>query len=152
MIFGDLNPRTGTAAAPECGISGKCSLSRPEIPSDHKDCGSGASVPTGKRPDGGRYRWQKHMEEAIGIIGGCNMKKAMLLWPLLLLSAIGCTENNSENDPVVEPNLNPPLTFAVISDVHIGNDVAEGPMVNVPQALKNITSYGELDAMELVEK
>ena len=78
------------------------------------------------------------------------MKKTMLLWPLLLLSAIGCTENNSENDPVVDPNLNPPLTFAVISDVHIGNNVAEGPMVKVPQALRNITSYGELDAMVIV--
>ena len=42
------------------------------------------------------------------------------------------------------------LTFGVISDIHFGNNVAEGPMVKVPQALKNITSYGSLDALAVV--
>lgn len=78
----------------------------------------------------------------------------MLLWPLLLISIIGCSNANmpddTKNEPSTEQNANPPLTFAVISDIHIGNDVAEGPMVKVPQALKNITSYGELDAMVVV--
>jgi 3',5'-cyclic AMP phosphodiesterase CpdA len=94
------------------------------------------------------------------------MKKNMFLWSLLLISAIGCSNvtlpddstnestDGSTDTPVVDPGVNPgnnpPLTFAVISDVHIGNDVAEGPMVKVPQALKNITSYGELDAMVVV--
>ena len=32
------------------------------------------------------------------------------------------------------------LSFGVISDIHFGNKVAEGPMVKVPQALKNITN------------
>ena len=42
------------------------------------------------------------------------------------------------------------LTFGVISDIHFGNGVAEGPMVKVPKALKNITSYGKLDALAVV--
>lgn len=42
------------------------------------------------------------------------------------------------------------LTFGVISDIHFGNTVAEGPMVKVPQALKNISSYGSLDALAVV--
>ena len=42
------------------------------------------------------------------------------------------------------------LTFGVISDIHFGNKVAEGPMVKVPQALKNISSYGSLDALAVV--
>ena len=82
------------------------------------------------------------------------MKKSMLLWSLLLISVIGCSNDSisddSKNDPVQEPDNSQALTFAVISDVHIGNDVAEGPMVKVPQALRNITSYGELDAMVVV--
>lgn len=42
------------------------------------------------------------------------------------------------------------LSFGVISDIHFGNKVAEGPMVKVPQALKNISSYGSLDALAVV--
>lgn len=42
------------------------------------------------------------------------------------------------------------LTFGVISDIHFGNTVAEGPMVKVPQALKSISSYGSLDALAVV--
>ena len=99
------------------------------------------------------------------------MKKNMLLWSLLLATVIGCSngsvtddglsddglsnENVSDDTPsdetTNEPELDPDrLTFAVISDIHFGNDVAEGPMVKVPQALKNITSYGKLDAMVVV--
>ena len=77
-----------------------------------------------------------------------------LLLSLLLASSLGCSTGNLPDDPQGEPNYgtgnNPPLTFAVISDIHFGNEVAEGPMVKVPQALKHITSYGELDAMVVV--
>ncbi len=41
-------------------------------------------------------------------------------------------------------------TFAVISDVHFGNSNGEGPMVKVPRALKNISSYKKLDAIFVV--
>lgn len=94
------------------------------------------------------------------------MMKSLLLWQLLLSSLIGCStgnlsddpSNNTDNDPnnnpsngtIIEPDITPILSFAVISDVHFGNDVAEGPMVKVPQALRNITSYGDLDAMVVV--
>lgn len=38
--------------------------------------------------------------------------------------------------------------FAVISDTHFGNSVAEGPMVKVPKALKNLQNCGKkLDAI-----
>ncbi len=40
-----------------------------------------------------------------------------------------------------------PLTFAVISDVHVGNTSGAGYKVKIPQALKNLTSYGSLDAL-----
>lgn len=39
------------------------------------------------------------------------------------------------------------LSFAVVSDLHHGNAVGEGPAVKVPRALKNITSYKALDAI-----
>lgn len=42
------------------------------------------------------------------------------------------------------------LVFAVISDVHIGNNVGEGPMKKVPQALQNLTRYGKLDLLAVV--
>lgn len=42
------------------------------------------------------------------------------------------------------------LTFAVISDTHLGNSKGEGPMVKVPLALKNITSHKPLDAIFVV--
>ena len=70
------------------------------------------------------------------------------------MTVIGCT--NSKMPEVCDDNSNvnqenhPPLTFAVISDIHFGNNVNEGPLVKVPKALKNITSYGELDAMVVV--
>lgn len=51
--------------------------------------------------------------------------------------------------PVKQTHVGYP-TFAVISDVHFGNSVGEGPMVKVPQALKNITSHGKLDALFVV--
>ena len=79
------------------------------------------------------------------------MKKNIFLWSLSLIALIGCTDSSITDDSQKEPDYgtgnNPPLTFAVISDIHFGNEVAEGPMVKVPKALKNITSYGELDAM-----
>ena len=41
-------------------------------------------------------------------------------------------------------------SFAVISDVHFGNNTGEGPMVKVPRALKNLSSYKKLDAIFVV--
>ncbi len=41
-------------------------------------------------------------------------------------------------------------TFAVISDVHFGNNMGEGPMIKVPRALKNLSSYKKLDAIFVV--
>jgi ABC-type arginine/histidine transport system permease subunit len=52
---------------------------------------------------------------------------------LLVLTALACMSGMSgwaQNEGK--------LTFGVISDIHFGNKVAEGPMVKVPQALKNI--------------
>ena len=37
--------------------------------------------------------------------------------------------------------------FAVISDIHFGNNEGEGPMVKVPQALRNLVSKSGLDAI-----
>ena len=82
------------------------------------------------------------------------MKIKLLAWSLIAMTVIGCT--NSKMPEVGDDNSNvnqenhPPLTFAVISDIHFGNNVNEGPLVKVPKALKNITSYGELDAMVVV--
>lgn len=42
------------------------------------------------------------------------------------------------------------LTFAVISDVHVGDNCGVGYKVKIPQALQHITSYGKLDAMAVV--
>lgn len=89
------------------------------------------------------------------------MKRTLLLWSLLLSSVIGCSSANDDEIPGYIPNesensqngnnqgpvVYQPLKFAVMSDIHFGNDVAEGPLVKVPKALKNITSYGELDAL-----
>ncbi|MBO5785673.1 MAG: hypothetical protein J6R05_06390, partial [Bacteroidaceae bacterium] len=64
---------------------------------------------------------------------------------LLVLTALACMSGMSgwaQNEGK--------LTFGVISDIHFGNTVAEGPMVKVPQALKNISSYGSLDALAVV--
>lgn len=41
-------------------------------------------------------------------------------------------------------------TFAVISDVHFGNNKGEGPMVKVPRTLKQLTAKGKLDAIVVV--
>lgn len=78
----------------------------------------------------------------------------MLLWGILFFSAIGCLNDNWSDEEIkgpvietVEPDNHSPLTFAVISDIHFGNDVRETPAVKVPKALKSITSYGELDAL-----
>ena len=51
--------------------------------------------------------------------------------------------------PVKQTHVGYP-TFAVISDVHFGNTNNEGPMVKVPKALKNLTSYKKLDALFVV--
>jgi predicted MPP superfamily phosphohydrolase len=40
--------------------------------------------------------------------------------------------------------------FAVISDIHFGNNVGEGPMVKVPNALKNLLGKGRIDALFVV--
>ena len=42
------------------------------------------------------------------------------------------------------------LVFAVISDVHVGNNSGAGYKVKIPQALKHLTGYGKLDAMAVV--
>ena len=42
------------------------------------------------------------------------------------------------------------LTFAVISDVHVGDNCGAGYKVKIPQALQNLTRYGKLDAMAVV--
>ncbi len=51
---------------------------------------------------------------------------------------------------IIEVTQYTPPTFAVISDVHFGNSKGEGPMVKVPRALKNISSYQKLDAIFVV--
>lgn len=42
------------------------------------------------------------------------------------------------------------LVFAVISDVHVGNNSGKGYKVKIPQALQHLTGYGKLDAMAVV--
>ena len=42
------------------------------------------------------------------------------------------------------------LAFAVISDVHVGDNCGVGYKVKIPQALQHITGYGKLDAMAVV--
>ena len=42
------------------------------------------------------------------------------------------------------------LVFAVISDVHVGNNSGAGYKVKIPQALQHLTGYGKLDAMAVV--
>ena len=51
---------------------------------------------------------------------------------------------------IIEVTQYTPPTFAVISDVHFGNSMGEGPMVKVPRALKNLSSYQKLDAIFVV--
>lgn len=41
-------------------------------------------------------------------------------------------------------------TFAVISDIHFGNNMGEGPMVKVPRTLKSLTAKTKLDAIIVV--
>ncbi|MDR1810673.1 MAG: metallophosphoesterase [Prevotella sp.] len=50
----------------------------------------------------------------------------------------------------VSQKFNGYVTFAVISDTHLGNSQGEGPLVKVPKALKNITSHKPLDAIFVV--
>ena len=42
------------------------------------------------------------------------------------------------------------LVFAVISDVHVGNNSGAGYKVKIPQALQHLTGHGKLDAMAVV--
>ena len=58
-----------------------------------------------------------------------------------LLSMVGISAWAQESDR---------LSFGVISDVHFENNVGEGAMVKVPQALRNLTSHGALDALAVV--
>ena len=69
------------------------------------------------------------------------MRKKMYLCLTLLALLIGSRAWAQENEP---------LSFGVISDIHFGNGVGEGPMVKVPQALKNLTSQGQLDVLAVV--
>lgn len=82
------------------------------------------------------------------------MKFKLLFWSLLAMTFIGCADNDmpekGEDNSNVNQETHPPLTFAVISDIHFGNNVGKGPLVKVPQALRHITSRGELDALIVV--
>ena len=69
------------------------------------------------------------------------MRKKMYLCLTLLALLMGSRAWAQENEP---------LSFGVISDIHFGNGVGEGPMVKVPQALKNLTSQGQLDVLAVV--
>ena len=69
------------------------------------------------------------------------MKRKMCFCLLFLTLLLGSIAMAQENEP---------LTFGVISDIHFGNSVGEGPMVKVPQALKNLTSQGSLDVLAVV--
>ena len=78
------------------------------------------------------------------------MKINFCLWLTLLFAVAACSTDESHNGFDANWKDGQPLSFAVISDIHFGNNVAEGPMVKVPRALKNITSHGQLDAMFVV--
>lgn len=69
------------------------------------------------------------------------MRKNIFLFLTLLALMLGNSMRAQENEP---------LSFGVISDIHFGNSAGEGPMVKVPQALKNLTSQGRLDALAVV--
>ena len=57
--------------------------------------------------------------------------------------ALSCTVKVCQNG--IESEKYP--TFAVISDVHFGNNKGDGPMVKVPRSLKQLTAKGKLDAI-----
>ena len=78
------------------------------------------------------------------------MKKTAFLWLMLFFTVVACLPDDANSGFDANWKDNMPLSFAVISDIHFGNNVAEGPMVKVPKALKNITSYGQLDALVVV--
>ena len=65
-------------------------------------------------------------------------KITSLLAALFCLIGTGALAQDSER-----------LTFGVISDIHFDNGIGEGAMVKVPQALKNLTSQGKLDALAI---
>ena len=69
------------------------------------------------------------------------MKKSIFLCLTLLALLLGNSVKAQDNEP---------LTFGVISDIHFGNGMGVGPMVKVPQALKNLTSQGKLDVLAVV--
>jgi len=56
--------------------------------------------------------------------------------------------------PIVQPIIlaqdRQPLSFAVISDTHFENHAGDGARVKVPRTLRNITKYGQLDALAVV--
>jgi len=70
------------------------------------------------------------------------MKKTVLL---ILIAALAMASGN-----IAKAQADGRLSFGVISDIHVGNNVGEGPMVKVPQALKNLTAQGELDVLAVV--
>ena len=78
------------------------------------------------------------------------MKKNVFLIVLALL--ISCISYGQEKVNRIVENGAPKEfpRFAVISDVHFGNSVGEGPMVKVPKALKNLTGKDKLDAIFVV--
>lgn len=70
------------------------------------------------------------------------MKKKMTsVFLAVLLCMVGTSVLAQENDR---------LTFGVISDIHLENNVGEGAQVKVPRALKNLTSHKALDALAIV--
>lgn len=74
------------------------------------------------------------------------MKNIVLTLSLLVLAGLAVVAATPKNALQHDGNESP-LSFAVVSDLHHGNSVGEGPQVKVPLALKNITSYKPLDAI-----
>lgn len=69
---------------------------------------------------------------------------------MLATSISGCSGSATLHEFAPKAIDRSPLTFAVISDTHFGNEVGEGPKVKVTRALQNITSHGRLDALVVV--
>ncbi len=67
------------------------------------------------------------------------MKKMFLLSALLWMAGLSAGAQDSGR-----------LKFGVISDTHFGSSNGIGAMKKVPQALRNLTSHGSLDALFVV--
>lgn len=74
----------------------------------------------------------------------------ILLHVIVIAYLQGCVKYDIESVSINQDYDVSPLSFCVISDLHFGNSVGEGPMHKVPLALRNITSQGSFDAMILL--